>query len=484
MLKTLDKYIIKSFLGPFLFIFSVLFFIFIVNIVWIQLAQFTGKGLTSFEIIKLLFYMGVSVVSMVTPLSILLASIMAFGSLGERYELVAMKSSGISLFRIMKPLFFLVLFLSGILFIFSNNVIPNFNKKAKNMLYNIAVSKPALNFVPGVFVDFIPGITAKFDKILGEKGEKLDGIIIHKNANIFENQRTIIAKKGLLIPAKDPHYLKLVLYNGFVYEDKLGEGGFNERAKQPNQAIKFDSLVTHFDISELINNAIESQKITDYYQFQSYNEINQTIKQINKENENEYNTIGNEFAEDNNHSILSLKNTKQKNKAKEPFKLDTLKPEKQVDILLNAYKKIDILKQNRKSKDEEIYNMIKYNAVIIIYQQRILAYPFTCIIFFLIGSSLGSIIRKGGMGLPVVLSIFVFIILYVLNLTAENISWKGNLNPYLAAWLPNIIFTPFGIWLSFKALKDSQLFDVEKYKSLFKPIIQRFVKNKEHQRYQ
>lgn len=447
MLKKLDKYIIKSFLGPFLFIFSVLFFIFIVNIVWIQLAQFTGKGLTLFEIIKLLFYMGVSVISMVTPLSILLASIMAFGGLGERYELVAMKSSGISLFRIMKPLFFLVLFLSGILFIFSNNVIPSFNKKAKNMLYNIAVSKPALNFVPGVFVDFIPGITAKFDKISGEKGEKLDGIIIHKNANIFENQRTIIAKKGLLIPAKDPNYLKLVLYNGFVYEDKLGEGGFNQRAKQPNQMIKFDSLITHFDISELINKAIENQKITDYYQFQSYNEINKTLKQNNKENENEYLVISNEFVEDNNHTILSLKETKKKIDA--PFKLDTLKSEKQLNILLNAYKKIEVLKQNRKSKDEEIYNMIKYNAVIILYQQRILAYPFTCIIFFLIGASLGSIIRKGGMGLPVVLSIFIFIILYVLNLTAENISWKGNLNPYLAAWLPNLIFTPFGIWLSF-----------------------------------
>ncbi|MEF9478519.1 LptF/LptG family permease [Chryseobacterium sp. 1B4] len=119
-----------------------------------------------------------------------------------------------------------------------------------------------------------------------------------------------------------------------------------------------------------------------------------------------------------------------------------------------------------------------------IYQQRIVAYSVTCIIFFLIGSSLGSIIRKGGMGLPVIIAIVIFIIFYVMNVGVENMSWSGKMNPYLAAWLPNLILLPFGVWMTYKALTDSQLFDAEKYKALFKPITKRFTKSKEHQRYQ
>lgn len=127
--------------------------------------------------------------------------------------------------------------------------------------------------------------------------------------------------------------------------------------------------------------------------------------------------------------------------------------------------------------------MHAYFARVIMHQQRIVSYSFTCVIFFLIGASLGSIIRKGGLGLPVVIAIVIFILFYVLNLTAENIAWAGNMDPYLAAWLPNLVLFPFGVWLTYKALTDSQLFDVEKYKSLFKPLIDRFSKNKEHQRY-
>ncbi|WPC14958.1 LptF/LptG family permease [Riemerella anatipestifer] len=128
--------------------------------------------------------------------------------------------------------------------------------------------------------------------------------------------------------------------------------------------------------------------------------------------------------------------------------------------------------------------MLKQRSKMIMYQQRILSFSITCIIFFLIGSSLGSIIRKGGIGFPVVIAIVIFIIFYVLNLTVENLSWKGKLDPYLAAWLPNLILAPLGIWFTVKALTDSQILDAEKYKAFFKPIIQKFSKNKEHKRYQ
>lgn len=278
MFKKLDRYIIKTFFGPFFFIFSVLFFIFIVNIIWIQMSQFIGKGLSYYEIAKLLFYMGVSVVSLVLPLTILLSSIMTFGELGERYELAAMKAAGISLNRVMMPLFMVTMLLSALLFLFQNNISPSFQRKAKNMIYNIAATRPALKFTAGQFVE-IPGSAVKFDKISGKNGENLEGVTVKKIANAYQDQQTIVAKKGKFVPAADNNFLKLMLYNGYVYTDHLENKEYKDRLKQPDEAIKFDTLTTHFDVSELINKAIESEKITDDYRFQTYWQINKRIEQ-------------------------------------------------------------------------------------------------------------------------------------------------------------------------------------------------------------
>ncbi len=206
MIKKLDGYVIKTFFGPFLFIFSVLFFIFVVNIIWIRLAQFTGKGLSYWEILKLLSYLSAIVVQLVLPLTVLLAAIMTFGDFGERYELAAMKAAGISLTRIMMPLFVVTVGFSVFLFFFSNNVIPDFQRKAKNMLYNIAATKPALNFTPGQFIQQIPGYSVKFDKISGENGENLEGVFIHWFRILTFQKSSIkllkLKKSPMIIPFK------------------------------------------------------------------------------------------------------------------------------------------------------------------------------------------------------------------------------------------------------------------------------------------
>lgn len=483
-MKKLDKYIIKTFFGPFLFIFSVLFFIFIVNIIWTQMSQLTGKGLTYWEITKFLFYLGISVVSMVLPLTILLSSIMTFGDFGERYELAAMKAAGISLVRVMMPLFVTVSFLSIALFFFSNNIIPDFQRKAKNMMFNIISSKPAINFTPGVFIDQISGYSVKFDKIYGGNNQKLEGVFLHKNASPYDDQQTIIAKNGKFAPAVDRNYLKLILYNGYVYEDNITNKSYEERKKQPNQSVKFDTLVYHFDISELINNAIETEKITDDYRFQTYAEVNKTLEKNRKENASMLTNVTSSVISQTNNMVQYIDKTKSREKITEPFKIDTVKTTKKLDVLWNAYNKIEGLKSNVISTESAIVDTVKLHNKIVMYQQRIVSYSFTCIIFFLIGASLGSIIRKGGMGLPVIIAIVIFIIFYIMNLSVENLSWKGRLNPYLAAWIPNIVLFPFSVWLTYKALTDSQLFDIEKYRAFLKPIINRFSKPKEHQRYQ
>lgn len=483
MIKKLDGYVIKTFFGPFLFIFSVLFFIFVVNIIWIRLAQFTGKGLSYWEILKLLSYLSAIVVQLVLPLTILLSSIMTFGDFGERYELAAMKAAGISLTRIMLPLFFTTLFFSAFLFVFSNNVVPDFQRKAKNMLYNIAATKPALNFTPGQFIQQIPGYSVKFDRIEGESGERLTGVFIHRMATAYEDQQSIIAEKGKFVPADNPNYLKLVLFNGHIYEDQLSGVDYNVRLRQPDQAIKFDTLVSHFNISEIIEKAIESEKITDDYSFQNIIQLNSTIKETQKSNDNIMSNLTYELVSQTNGYVTYIDKTKPAKPVTPPISSDTIALAKKEVMLYSAYNKLENIKQATISKKEQIKDMHAYFARVIMHQQRIVSFSVTCLIFFLIGSSLGSIIRKGGLGLPVVIAIVIFILFYILNLSAENIAWAGNMDPYLAAWLPNLVLFPFGIWLTIKALTDSQLFDIEKYKSLLKPLINRFSKNKEHQRY-
>ncbi|WP_370896181.1 LptF/LptG family permease [Chryseobacterium gossypii] len=484
MLKILDRYIIKTFFGPFFFIFSVLFFIFIVNIIWVQLGQFMGKGLSYWQILKLLFYLGVSVISMVLPLTILLASIMSFGEFGERYELAAMKAAGISLTRVMIPLLGVTTILSIMLYFFSNNIIPDFQRKAKNMLFNIAQTKPALNFTPGQFIDQIPGYMVKFDKIYGENGENIEGVFVHRKASTYENQQSIVAEKGKFVPAANKNFLKLVLYNGYIYEDNFAGKGENARLKQPDQAIKFDTLVSHFDVSEIINKAIEREQITDDYRFQTYNQLNETIVKTKKDNGKFLETVTGEVLNQANSLVSYMDRNKSKATPKAQVKLDTVKTDRKLEMIYNAYNRLDNLKTTAETKKGDIAPNLKYFSKVVIYQQRIVTYSFTCIIFFLIGASLGSIIRKGGMGLPVIIAIIIFIIFYIINVGVENIAWTGNMNPYLAAWVPNIILFPFGVWMTYKALTDSQLFDAEKYKAFFKPITKRFSKNKEHKRYQ
>jgi len=484
MFKILDRYIIKTFFGPFLFIFSVLFFIFIVNIIWIQLGQFMGKGLTTLQIMKLLFYLGVSVISMVLPLTILLASIMSFGELGERYELAAMKAAGISLTRVMMPLLGVTTVLAILLYFFSNNIIPDFQRKAKNMLFNIAQTKPALNFTPGQFIDQIPGFMVKFDKIKGEEGRDLEGIFIHKKAGNFENQQTIVAEKGKFANAKNPKFMQLILYNGYVVEDSHAGKSDNVRTKQPDQTTKFDTLITHFDISELIDKAIEKEQITDDYRFETFTQLFKTIDKAKKENTKTIDNVSNDIISQTNSVVTYMDKNKTKAPVKSQYKLDSIKGDKKLQILTNAYSRLNDLKANLDSKNKELDPSIKYFSKVVLYQQRIVTYSFTCIIFFMIGASLGSIIRKGGMGVPVIIAIVIFIIFYVINVGFENVAWSGKMNPYLAAWLPNIILFPFGVWMTYKALTDSQLFDSEKYKAFFKPITKIFVKQKEHKRYQ
>lgn len=236
MLKKLDWYLIKTFLGPFFFIFSVLFFIFIVQFAWQEMEKFIGKGLEWYTIAELLFYFGINVVQLVLPLTILLGSIMTMGGFGERYELAAMKASGISLTRILAPLFGLIMLMSIGLYYFGDKVMPYSQRKARTMLYSILQTKPTVNMKEGVFIETVPGFQMKINKVSGENSEKLEDVFVHQNAAFGEDGMTIIAKRGNLAPDKnDNHYMKMELFDGIAYTDNIKNKNLDQRLRQENQ---------------------------------------------------------------------------------------------------------------------------------------------------------------------------------------------------------------------------------------------------------
>lgn len=487
MIKKLDWYIIRTFFGPFLFIFSVLMFIFVVQFAFNQMDKFLGKGLNLWDISKLLYYLGLDVIRLVLPLTILLSSIMTFGGFGERYELAAMKSAGISLARIMYPLFSLVVLLAIWLFYFCNTTLPENQRRARNMLINIAQTRPALNFEEGRFIKEMNPLSIKIGKKSGENDSEWDQVFIHKNASPFEDQQTIIADKGNII-SKDNHYLKIELYNGYIYQDNIKGKNLNELKKQPGNSIKFDTLTQYYDISDIIKKSLDKQSEGDNFRYKSVSELSTYIDSIKTSNTVYFKGLGENgmkllLGETNSLDSLDYSHYNEDF----PFKWSNLDDNTKYNLVKAAINQVTMSKYELGSKATEMKAVEKFIAKMILWQQKnIISYSVTCIVFFLIGAPLGSIIRKGGVGLPVVVAIIIFIIFYILGLYMENLAKNQVINAYWASWIPNAIFLPVGIFLTIKSMRDSELFDVDNYLKPFKRFISKFIKQKklEHSRYQ
>ncbi len=487
MIKKLDWYIIRTFFGPFLFIFSVLMFIFVVQFAFTQMDKFIGKGLNLWDITKLLYYLGLDVVRLVLPLTILLSSIMTFGGFGERYELAAMKSAGISLARIMYPLFGFVVLMAIWLFYFCNTTLPDNQRRARNMLINIAQTRPALNFEEGRFIKEMNPFSIKIGQKGGENDSEWKEVFIHKNASPFEDQQTIIAEKGNIV-SKDNYYLKLELYDGYIYQDQIKGKRQDELQRQGSNRIKFDTLTQYFDISDLIKKSLDRESGGDSFRSKSFSELNTYIDSIKTSNNIYYKGLA------NNEITILLGNTSpldslnyddyEKNY---PYEWNDLDEDTHFQLVRAAINQVNIAKESLGGKTPEIKAVGKFISKMIIWQHKnMVSYSITCIVFFLIGAPLGSIIRKGGVGMPVVVAIIIFIIFYVLGLYMENLAKNQVVNAYWASWIPNVVFFPLGIFLTLKSMRDSELFNIDKYLEPIQKFFSKFKKRKnlEHSRYQ
>jgi len=459
-----------------------------VQFAWQEMEKFIGKGLEWYIIVELLFYLGLNVIQLVLPLSILLGSIMTFGGFGERYELAAMKAAGIPLVRIITPIFTLVCLLSIGLYFFGDRVMPYSQRKAKNMLFSIIQTKPTMQIKEGVFIDAIPGFQLKVNTVSGENSELLEDVFIHQNAGFGENTMTILAKNGILKADKeDNRYLKLELFNGTAYTDNIEGKNIIQRQRQENQTTKFDTLNYYFDISDLLSNKDNENQVGDHYKFLNGSDLKKTIDstainfgKLHKEEQTR--AFDNAYYYTKDYKKIDSTNIK----LNAPFNKYTTKDKDR--ILTQAINSIDRDKENAGYMVDTIKERDKYFAKINLHYYRNLSYAVTCIVFFLIGAPLGSIVKKGGIGMPVIISIVIFVIYFVINFTMENMAKNGNIDTFLAAWMANLVAFPISLILLFNANKDSGIFDSSKYIDPIIDFISKFKKQKqnteEHSRYQ
>ena len=470
-MKIIDKYILKTFAITFTTVFVILFFIFILQTIWLFIYDLAGRDLDLMLVVKFLLYGMPRIIPLVIPLSVLLASIMSFGNLAENYEFAAMKSAGISLQRAMKGLTIFIVILSVTSFFFANNVIPYAEYKFINFRKNIAQRKPAMAIAEGQFSQ-IGLYSIKVDKKTGENGNHLTGVTIHKKSVNGDGVRIVIkAKNGDLISSENSNMLKLVLNDGYYYEDII-PSNWNDRKKIPFAKATFKKDVINLDLS-ILNGNQDDQSITNTSNMLNLSELNYTIDSLRKN----YNRDVISFA-DNVHQRSGLLI---ENKSILPVKMGEVKPD--LLALLTTSEKLQILQfasssisntlfSIESSKDELNMKQISINDHLgAVYDKFIVAYA--CLLMFFIGAPLGAIIRKGGIGLPIVFAVAIFISFHFINTFGKRLAGENGMDPFLGSWLASIILTPLAILLTYRATNDIGSFNLDAITVPFQNLMKR-----------
>lgn len=469
-------------------VFVILFFIFVLQGIWLFIAELAGKDLDFFTIIKFLSFYAPTIVPLVLPLSVLLASIMTFGSFAENYEFAAMKSSGISLQRAMKMLTITIGILSFVSFFFANNVIPDAQFRFINLRKNIVQQKPAMAIAEGQF-NTIGTSNIKVDKKSGDNGEFLEGVTMHvKNNNMGLGANTIIkAKRGILTSEDDSNYLQLELYDGYYYED-IHPKNYNERKRLPFAKSSFKKYVIYIDLTKLNTSEIEEGNITSEKMLTAL-ELNYTLDSLQKSYNKDVLSYAKNVILRNevifNKKTTTIQNNKSVNSTKENYKKDILtllSDSEKKQVIEMAKSNVASIEFNIQSNKTDLEDKIKNinNHWLAIHEKFVIAY--SCLLMFFIGAPLGAIIRKGGLGLPIVFAILIFITFHFINTFGRKVAQQDSIPPFLGAWLASILMTPFAIILTYRATNDIGIminFDwlTEPFKKLFNKITQTNIDN-------
>ncbi len=468
--------------------FIILFFIFVLQGIWLFISELAGKDLDFMSILKFLVFYSPKIIPLVLPLSILLASIMTFGSFAENYEFAAMKSSGISLSRALRPLSVFIFTLSILAFIFANNIIPKAEYKFLTLRTNIAQQKPSMLIAAGQFSDVGDLYNIKVEKKFGEEGTQLEGVTIHKKATNGMGVAVVIkAKTGEIVGSEKSNFLQLILYDGNYYEDVVPKN-YTDRKKYPFAKSAFKKYIINFDLKPL--NKTSNNAVISTNNMLNIKELNYTLDSLNyAKNKNivgYQNDLIGRFSyylskpkeeikpsnslqrKDTLSTLDTMENLKEAKKKTVIAKIDTTLNTSKIRMKDNEsrLKILEIAKSNtlhikytlensQSDLEAKIKNINEHE--IALHDKFVVGYA--CLLMFFIGAPLGAIIRKGGLGLPIVFAVVIFIAFHFTNVFGKKLAQESGISTFLGSWMSSILLTPLAIALLYRATNDIGLFD-------------------------
>jgi lipopolysaccharide export system permease protein len=470
-MKKIHLLLLKSFIRPFIVTFVIVMFVLLMLFLFKYIDDLIGKGFEWYVILELMMYASATNVAMALPLSVLLSSIMTYGALGENYELVAIKSAGISLRRAMAPMFVVVVILSFSAFIFSEYMLPKANLKYYSLLYDARQQKSA-NFLPeGVFSNTFPGYSIRVNRKDAD-GQTLHGIMIYTK-NLADNTMDVLkAKEGKMYRTPNGNFLVFKLKDGIRYSETHGESNYNSRERLTRY--RFKETEQKFDISGLKLHRTDENEFKAAYQMMNLKQLKaeekRTVGQLDSGQQLNY-KLASQYIK--YFSIPTKSLVVKKYVAGKANPLAGLKINEQLSALIQGASEAraitDIIK-NRNDRDSELLKNV--HRLVLEYQKKF-TLSAACLALFLIGAPLGAIIRKGGLGLPVVVSVIFFLIFYIITTIGEKYAKDGDLSPVIGSWVAIIVITPIGVFLSYKAATDSVIFDMDLYKRFFNKLFKR-----------
>jgi lipopolysaccharide export system permease protein len=479
-IKKIDEIVFKAFIGPLLFTFAISEFIFLMQFLWKYIDDLVGKGLEFNIILQLLGLFSFKVIPMALPLAILLSSTMTMGNFGENNELVAAKASGISTLRVMGSLIAFVMLLSIGAYYFSNQILPSTNLKFMSLLTDIRRHKPALDIREGVFYKGINGYTLKIDK-KSPNNTSIYDIILYDHSSGFGNDNVIMADKGEMALSADQRYMIFELFNGRQYQETRKRGKNFEKLYEQN-IIEFKYYRKIFDLKEFKMNRAGNNLYKGYFELLNSEQLRHEIDSMQKDvvkipaSMNEYNrnfvlyskVYEKEKVQETPISIDSL--------AKDTIKIDSILYGNQLtEIIVNsALNNVSSMQSYVDMKKSDNEMRLQYIQKFKVELNKKFMLSFACIILLLIGGSMGAIVRKGGLGMPILISTCFYMLFHVLNMIGDKLAYNMVVAPGIGAWLPSIVLFPIAIWLTFEATMDSNTLKKESYVKIFNTIKKSF----------
>lgn len=480
-IKILDKYILGKFLLIFVGAFFICLFVFMMQFTWRYVDELIGKGLSLEILAQFFWYMGQTLVPQALPLAVLLASLITFGNMGESLELLAMKAAGVSLMRVMRPMAFFALIITGISFYFQNSISPQAQINLRTLLFSMKQQSPAVEIPEGVFYNGVPNINLYVEQKNAETG-MLYQTIIYKTDQGFERAQIVLADSARLEMTSDKMHLKLDLWNGEQFEalqSTTGAQMMQSGVQQPydRETFQYKQLLIDFDSNF---NLMDKELLSGMPSAKTMRQIELSVDSM----EHGLDSIGKQYYQEATRSYFRRPTLSTKDSTSLYQRLRQGKQMVDFDKMIAAApsNKVETARHTAQSQVLSMKSDLEWKSMVtrdgdhnirrhwVEWHQK-MTLSLACIIFFFVGAPLGAIIRKGGLGMPTVISVIIFIFWYIINTSGMKLARDGSANMVLGMWISTVVIAPFGIFISYKANRDSVVFNTDAYLNLLRRLL-------------